>query len=79
MEVTHEIPGPRIGNLLHTLLEEVLEDPTKNTAEYLENRALEVAKLPEEELRLLGEKGKEKKEEEDEKLIEGIRKRHWVE
>lgn len=79
MEVTREMPGPRIGNLLHTLLEEVLEDPSKNTVEYLENRALEVSKLPEEELKKLGEKGKEKKDEEDEKLIEDIRKRHWVE
>ena len=79
MDVTHEMPGPRIGNLLHTLLEEVLEDPIKNTVEYLENRALEVAKLPEAELKKLGEQGKEKKEKEDDKLIEDIRKRHWVE
>jgi putative nucleotidyltransferase with HDIG domain len=30
-----EKPGPRIGWILHALLEEVLDDPTKNTEEYL--------------------------------------------
>jgi hypothetical protein len=39
MEVTHETPGPKIGYTLSALLEEVLEDPKLNTAEYLEKRA----------------------------------------
>ena len=34
MEVTHETPGPRVGSMLHALLEEVLDDPKKNTVEY---------------------------------------------
>src|SRR5690606_30924370 len=29
IEVTQETPGPRIGWILHALLEEVLEDPAK--------------------------------------------------
>lgn len=31
-------PGPRLGEILETLLEEVLEDPEKNTKEYLLSR-----------------------------------------
>lgn len=78
MDVTRENAGPRIGFILHALLEEVLDEPSLNTEEYLEKRVLELAKLPDAELKKLGEKGKEKKEEIEEKEIAEIRKRHWV-
>ncbi len=78
MEVTRETPGPRIGNLLNALLEEVLEDPGKNTSEYLESRASELAKLPEEQLSALGGKGKERKIEEEAKEIQALRRKHHV-
>lgn len=71
-------PGPKIGYILHGLLDEVLENPKLNTEDYLEKRAIELVQLPESELKKLGEKGKEKKEEEEEKKIEEIRKKHWV-
>lgn len=73
-----ESPGPRFGWTLHALLEEVLDDPTRNTPEYLEKRALELIKLPEEELRRLGEEGKEKKAEAEEAEIKDIHKKHFV-
>jgi len=79
MEVAHISPGARVGWILHALLDEVLEDPGKNTPEYLENKAKTLANLPEEELKTLGEKGKESKEKEDQRVIEEIRKKHWVE
>jgi putative nucleotidyltransferase with HDIG domain len=44
MEVTGEKPGPRIGWILHALLEEVLDDPAKNTREYLSSRAHDLSK-----------------------------------
>ncbi len=78
MKITNEKPGPKIGLILHALLEEVLEDPTLNSEKYLENKANELIKLPEKKLKELGKKGKEKKEEEEEKEIVKIRKRHWV-
>lgn len=78
MEITGEKPGPKIGFTLHALLEEVLDDPGKNTAEYLEKRAIELYKLPEGELRKLGEQGKDKKEEKEEAEINKIREKHWV-
>lgn len=79
MEVTKEAPGPRIGWILHALLEEVLDDPTKNTPEALEEMTLRAAKKTDAELRAIGEAGKNKKEEEDEKLVKEIRGKHWVE
>ncbi len=78
MEITKISPGPKIGYILHALLEEVLDDPKRNTGEYLENRALELSKLGDESLKKLGEKGKETREKEEEKTLTEIRKKHWV-
>lgn len=78
IEKLHIKPSPQMGQILLALLEEVLEDPTKNTEEYLESRALELSKLPKEELRELGDSGKKKKEIEDEKDLEEIRGKHRV-
>jgi poly(A) polymerase/tRNA nucleotidyltransferase (CCA-adding enzyme) len=78
MNVTRETPGPKIGWTLHALLEEVLDEPKKNTEKYLENRSKELLLLPENELKSLGEKGKLTKEEVDEEKIKKIREKHWV-
>ena len=73
-----EKPGPRIGSLLHALLEEVLDDPAKNTEDYLEKRAAELMQLPEDELKKLGEQGKDRREEEDDAAIQKLREKHHV-
>lgn len=78
IDILGDGPGPKVGWVLHALLEEVLDDPTHNTAEHLEGRAHELAQLPEKELRTIGEKGKERREEEDIKEIEALRKKHHV-
>jgi tRNA nucleotidyltransferase (CCA-adding enzyme) len=78
MDVTRETPGPRIGWVLHALLEEVLDDPNRNTSEYLEQRALELVKLSDKDLRALGEEGKGKKEEAEENEIKKLRQKHFV-
>jgi len=78
MKILGEKGGPKVGWILHALLEEVLDDPEKNTAKYLEKRANEMSKLPEKELEKLGEAGKDKKEMEEEKELSEIRKRHHV-
>jgi len=70
--------GPRIGSILHTLLEEVLDDPTKNTEEYLVTRVTELNKMSDSELDELGKKGKGRLEEEDDKVIQDLRKKHRV-
>ena len=78
MEITGERPGHRIGWILHAFLEEVLEDPEKNTEEYLAKRLKELSALPDFELKALGEKGQEKKAEKEAEEVGEIRKRHWV-
>ena len=78
MDVTRETPGPRIGWILHALLEDVLEDPKLNTEEYLNKRTLELSKMSDKKLKDIGESGKEKKEEREAEEVGEIRKRHWV-
>ncbi len=71
-------PGPKIGNILHALLEKVLDNPKENTVENLTNMAKNMANLSNEELVKIGEDGKEKKEIEAKKQVKEIRKRHKV-
>lgn len=78
MELSAERPGPKIGWVLHALLEEVLDDPSKNDVAKLEARALELLTLPIEELKKIGEAGKERRTEEDEKEISKLREKYHV-
>ncbi len=78
MTLTGLEPGPKIGFILHALLEEVLEDPKLNTDDYLEKRVEELAELPEKELKDIGLSAKEKKEVEEGKIIKEIRDKYWV-
>ena len=79
MEITKEKPGPRIGYILHALLEEVLDEPKRNTEDYLEKQTLELAELPEKTLKAHGEEGKERQEQVEEEAIKEIRKKYHVE
>ena len=73
-----EKPGPRIGFILHALLEEVLDDPKRNTREYLLKRADELVKLSDKDLKQKGEGAKEKKESIEEQEIGKIRGKYYV-
>jgi len=71
-------PGPRMGWILHALLEEVLDDPKKNTLEYLKERTLDLNELDDKNLQTLGEQGKDKRDEAQAGEIKEIRKQHRV-
>ena len=78
MDVTQETPGPKIGHILHALFDEVLENPEKNTEEYLDARAKELVIMSVEELKVLGEAGKEEMEEKNKEQVKEIRKQFKV-
>ena len=78
MEKLGEKPGRRLGYVLHALLEEVLINPEKNDAGYLETRTVELLRLPDEELQKIGEAGKEKQKEEEDAAVKEIKKSHKV-
>ncbi len=70
--------GPKVGWILKALLEEVIEDPSKNEHEYLIKRAKELKELPDEELKKLAFIGEEKVKKIEEEKIEELKKKYWV-
>lgn len=78
MEVTREKSGPKIGLILHALLEDILEDPQKNTLEYLSVKTIKLNKISIEKLKFIAEKGKQKSTEIEKGEVQQIRKRYWV-
>jgi poly(A) polymerase/tRNA nucleotidyltransferase (CCA-adding enzyme) len=71
-------PGPRMGWILHSLLEEILDAPEKNTVEHLSELVKSLNMLGDAELRTLGERGKEKKEELEEEEVAKLHEKHGV-
>ncbi len=71
-------PGPRMGWILNALLEEVIDDPNKNTEEHLSELVKSLDLLPDGALKALGDRGKEKKEEMEEEEINKLHKKHGV-
>jgi poly(A) polymerase/tRNA nucleotidyltransferase (CCA-adding enzyme) len=78
MSVTHEMPGPKIGYVLHALFDEVLEDPSKNNEKYLDEQAAFLVKLSLDELKALGQAGKEEMGAKNEEMVKEIRKQFKV-
>ena len=71
-------PGPRMGWILNALLEEVLDAPEKNSIGHLSELVKSLNMLGDEELKTLGDRGKEKKEELEEEEITKLHEKHGV-
>ncbi len=71
-------PGPIVGYILNILLEEVLDNPTLNTKDYLEDKAMELSKLSLSNLKDISEKSKQKKEELENMEVGKIRGKYHV-
>jgi hypothetical protein len=67
-----------MGWILNSLLEEVLDAPEKNTVEHLSELVKSLNMLGDEELKTLGDRGKEKKEELEETEISKLHAKHGV-
>ncbi len=72
------VAGKQLGNVLYALFDEVLEDPSKNTEEYLVTRATQLRELSEKELELLSQKGKNTLKDENDEQVAEIRKKYKV-
>jgi poly(A) polymerase/tRNA nucleotidyltransferase (CCA-adding enzyme) len=68
-------PGPQIGGILNALLAAVLDDPAKNTREWLLGRAAELKDKDPGELKALGEVAKDA---EEQKREDDIRRKYHV-
>jgi poly(A) polymerase/tRNA nucleotidyltransferase (CCA-adding enzyme) len=78
MNILNIKPGPKIGQILDVVLSYVLDDPKKNTKEFLEKEVLKLGKLPDKELQKLSEKSKEEKFEVETKQDEMTKQKYWV-
>jgi len=78
MEILNINPGPKIGQILHVLLDEVLDDSERNTKKWLEKRAKELGGLNEKELEKLGNQAKDKKDQLEWAEISEIRQKWGV-
>lgn len=78
MEKFHVEPGPRLGWTLNALLEEVLDDPERNTENYLDTKTASLLDMSDEKLKTLGESGRRKREEKEEEELKKILERHHV-
>ena len=74
----HMKPSPRMGWILHALLEVVLDDPTKNDKGHLMDIAKSLDLLGDNELKALGERGKEEKEKLEQEEIKRLHEKHGV-
>ncbi len=78
IEISQEKAGRRTGWVLHALLEEVLDDPSKNTEEYLGSRVKELATLTDEDLEKLGRAGKDRLANEEAEAVKSLREKRHV-
>ncbi|MDP3955841.1 MAG: HD domain-containing protein [bacterium] len=74
----HMKPGPRIGWLLHALLDDVLDEPTRNNKDYLVSRVTELDRLDDSVLKSRGDKGKDTQSKAEREEIREIQKKYNV-
>ena len=78
MSKFHVKAGPRLGWVLNSLLEDVLDDAKNNTEEYLDKKTKELLELPDNELKAMGDSGKQKRDEKEEEELQKISEKHHV-
>ncbi len=74
----HIAPGRKIGLILNALLEEVIENPTLNTADYLIKKAKELARQDEMLLVKLAEKGKQAQQIKEKEASDAIKRKYHI-
>lgn len=78
MELLTIPPGPAVGHVLSVLLEEVLDDPRRNTEKHLASRAKELGGLSEKKLRELAAQAKQSAADAQERIDSEIKSRYFV-
>ena len=78
MKICSLSPSPKIGQILLILLDEVLDDPKKNTKEYLGEGAKKLCEMSDKNLVGLAKKSREKKIAIESEEVGKIKKKHYV-
>ena len=78
MKIANVPPGPKVGFMLYVLLDEVLDDPTKNQKTMLEERVRKLGAMSDEELERISNQAKKKTLVLEEAEVGTIKQKHWV-
>lgn len=78
MEVMGIPPGPTIGRVLEVLLQEVMDDPRRNTREHLRQRIAELAAMSDEDLVRIAEQSESQIELAEDERISQIKAKYYV-
>lgn len=78
MRVLSIAPGPKIGRIIEVLMQEVIDDPSRNIKEALEKRVTEFGTLSDEELIAMAEKAETQVEMTEDQRISEIKAKYWV-
>lgn len=72
------VPGPKIGRIIEVLMQEVIDDPSRNIKESLEARVADLGKLSDEELVRIAHEAETKVEMTEDERISSIKQKYWV-
>jgi poly(A) polymerase/tRNA nucleotidyltransferase (CCA-adding enzyme) len=78
MRILNISPTPKVGQILAILLDEVVEEPGRNTKENLELRIKDLGKLSDVELEKLAKAARERKEEFESGIEDEMKRKHYV-
>lgn len=78
MKILNISSSPKVGWILNILLQEVLDDPQKNTKEYLEKKVKLLEKFSDEDLQKMSDEAKIKKEELEKEIDQLMKEKYSV-
>ena len=78
MKILQIQPGVKIGHILEALLQEVIDDPTRNKREHLEHRVKNLGNLSDEELIKIADSAESKIELSEDERISSIKSKYYV-
>lgn len=78
MKILKISPGPKVGHIIEVLMQDVLDDPSKNTRENLEARIKHLGKLEDKELIKMAEEAESKVELVRDEKISELKAKYWV-
>ena len=78
MHILNVPPGPKVGQILFILLEEVIDDPSLNTVAYLSEKVKKLGVLSDKKLTELAEEARKKRDEVEEGIEAAIKQKYYV-
>jgi len=78
MEILKIKPGPKVGQVLSILLNEVIENPEKNKKDYLKKEVLKLGELSDKDLNIFADKAEKEIRMIEQKKDEMTKEKYWV-